>query len=1000
MYTKIMLLAVFSILLLNRVYSQTPSYYHYTSSDGLASSTVYQIIQDRSGFIWVATSNGISRFDGTHFVTFQAKDGLNSNSVVALTNGMNGAIYAGSYDKGISVIKNGTIQNYCNEIKGRKFSTTDMLFDSLGTNEHKLYTGGPYNVINVIHEKNKLISSNYVHPYPRILNTIVKLPNRKLMALTSGGIYELVHDRLIKLQIGGLPDISINYLTSSNDSSYFAGSKGMIWEINNHKVIKQYPISSNPEDEVSMLYYDSHGNLWFSIMHSGFFLIPEGTDQIIDIGTKMGLQRSVVNAYFEDKEGNIWISTMGKGIYCLNNLYIKSYNENDGLISNSVHSIIKDKSGKLLIGTFNGLDIFENNQFSHVHNSANKNLTEYIHSIKRFNTDYYVTAALGIRKQVEINSHNLTFHFINQPSIFKTRSGFYLLGTTDNQLTISKELNHPAKHRFKIFEDSLQLNRINEIFEDSLHTVWIGTNQGLCKLTAKFSNSPQAINELNWGKTFFPDHPVLNSRIKTIFQDQQSHIWVAGEKGVASYNLTNDSIKTYTNSNGYDLSSSTSIASDNKNRIWIGNMKGLFLLDGDSIICLNQKTGLPSNEILSLCFDLEKNMLYVGTSNGLSFLDIDLFDKAVHPPLAVKIISIRAGDSVYTRSDLLAFEPEQHNVSVDFKALTFSSPGSVKYKYKLNDDEWVETDNDFLNFISLKHGKYELQIMAKSQNSNWGKPEQLNFEVRPRYHETTWFKFLRIIFIVLVSVSFVSWRLKLKNTKIRKESELTERINELKHQALSSMMNPHFIFNSLNSVQYLINCHRNEEANDYIAMMAKLIRKNLDTAGNAFILLSEEIFRLKLYLDLEKLRFQDTFSYEIITGSDVDPGSVLIPNMIIQPFVENTLWHGLINSGRKGLITISFQFEEVDIDTILSRSLIIKVTDNGIGIAAARKHKKQDHSSKGIEIIEERLRLLSTKMELPKPIVLEDLSDRSKTNQGTEVIISLPLPLYKVVVPE
>ncbi|MBU3928862.1 MAG: histidine kinase, partial [Bacteroidetes bacterium] len=228
------------------------------------------------------------------------------------------------------------------------------------------------------------------------------------------------------------------------------------------------------------------------------------------------------------------------------------------------------------------------------------------------------------------------------------------------------------------------------------------------------------------------------------------------------------------------------------------------------------------------------------------------------------------------------------------------------------------------------------------------------------------------------------------------ELALTERINELKHQALSAMMNPHFIANSLNSVQYLVNSRKYEDANNYIAMMAKLMRKNLDTAGKGFIRLSDEIDRLKLYLDIEKLRFQESFTYEIIIGVELDTNTVLIPNMIIQPFVENSLWHGIINSGNSGLLTVAFTFENVDIDSVIGRSLIIRVTDNGIGINEARKHKKEDHISKGIQIIEERLRLLSTKMNLTQPIVFEDLSGTDPDAHGTEVIISLPPPLYKV----
>lgn len=343
----------------------------------------------------------------------------------------------------------------------------------------------------------------------------------------------------------------------------------------------------------------------------------------------------------------------------------------------------------------------------------------------------------------------------------------------------------------------------------------------------------------------------------------------------------------------------------------------------------------------------------------------------------------------------MVFQPEQHDVNIDFKAINYSSPNSVIYKYKLNEDKWVETQNDFLNFISLKHGNYNLQIMARTQNSDWSKPYSLAFTIMPRFVETIWFELFMVSILVSVSVFIIINRLKLNNKKIKAELDLSERINDLKHQALSAMMNPHFIFNSLNSVQYLINSKKNEEANNYIAMMAKLIRKNLDTAGSGFILLSEEINRLKLYLNLEKMRFDEKFSYEIITANELDINLIMIPNMIIQPFVENSLWHGIINSGNKGLLTISFSFEDVEVDSVISKALMIKITDDGIGINEAKKIKKEDHISKGIQIIEERLKLLSKKLELPKPIMFEDLSIRSDNSHGTEVIISLPQPLYK-----
>ncbi len=992
MIKKFLILVVISFLQIIPLYSQTPSYYHYTSSDGLASSTVFEIIQDRDGFIWFATANGMSKFDGKRFTTFRTIDGLNSNSIISLAEGKNGELYIGNFEKGINVFRNGRIENYYTESEGTRLAISFLMLVPSGINEQKIIAYNRWGALNFISEiKSFGQITHVINASPVFINKLEVLPNGDITALTTTGLFKLKNDTLSKFHVNGLPDIDIYCLTKGEGESYFIGTKGMIYRVKDNNVIGRFKINVAGNNDVVNILRDRNNNIWFSIMNRGFYLIPNGSDKIIDIGSKMDLQKTLVNNYFEDNEGNIWVSTFGKGVYCINNLYLKSYNEKDGLSSNSVYSIVKERSGKLLIGTFNGINILENGRFDHIKNNQIKTLTEYIYSIKNSNNEFFVCSALGSDEMKNISYKGIKLHMFDGLSFCKLRSGLFLFGSRSNSIRVKREFNYEMNpsNLFYVFGDSSNVNRVNEIFEDTENNVWVGTGLGLCKV------SNLSDDKAKLKKSFFPTNPVLNSRINSIIQDKEDNVWFAGEKGIACYNLKNNSIKTYTNINGHDLSSSTSIVSDNKNRIWIGNMKGLYLFDGNSIKHLNRQTGLPSDEVYSLFYDEDKNFLYTGTGNGISFLDISLFDSYKSPELNVKINSVKAGDSVYTSYNNLVFEPEQSDVSIDFNALNFSSPGSVRYRYKLN-GVWKETDHDFLDFISLENGKYNLEIMAKFQNADWSKPYFLSFRVLPRFVETIWFDLLVISLFVLVSISIVTWRLKLKNKKISEQLELTERINDLKHQALSAMMNPHFIFNSLNSVQYLINCQRNEEANDYIAMMAKLIRKNLDTAGSGFILLSEEINRLNLYLDLEKLRFQESFSYEINTGDDVDTGSIMIPNMIVQPFVENTLWHGIINSGSKGMVTISFSFEDVDIDSIVNRSLIIKVTDNGIGINAAKKNKKEDHISKGIQIIEERLKLLSAKMQLPQPIMFEDLSSRSSNSHGTEVIISLPPPLYKV----
>ena len=993
MFQKTCLVAVIFILLVARAYSQTPSYYHYTSSNGLASSTVYDIIQDKDGFIWFATTNGMSKFDGKHFTTFRTTDGLNSNSIISLVEGKNGELYIGNFEKGVNVYRNGQIEKYCSEIEGKSFVLSYLLIGPSEKDEQNIFAYNRMGNINLIREKKPAgLITKAINTSRVFIHKLEVLPNGDMIALTTTGLFNFKNDALSKFNINGFPDTDAYCLSNGKDGSYFVGTKGMIYRIKDNNVIEKHKINVNGSNDVVAILRDKNSNIWFSIMNMGFYLIPNGSDKIIDVGSKMDLQKTLVNNYFEDKEGNIWVSTFGKGVYCINNLYLKSYNEKDGLNSNNVYSIAKEKSGKLLIGTFTGVNILENGRFDQLKSNSDKILTDYIYSIKNNNNEFYICSASERNDTKNISYQGIDLHLLNGLSFCKLRNGLFLFGARGNSIKVQKELSFNKNRSFvsTVFGDSSNANRVNEIFEDTEKNVWIGTGLGLCKV------AHLSFNRSDWAKTFFPANLVLNSRINAIIQDSENNVWFAGEKGIARYNSKNDSIKSYTNISGYDLSSSTSLVSDNKNRLWIGNMKGLYLFDGNSIKLLNRQTGLPSDEIYSLCYDTGKNYLYIGTSNGISVLDINLFDSYVPLPLDVKITSVKAGDSVYVNYNNLVFKPEQNHVYIDFKALSFSSPGSVKYKYNLN-GEWAETELDFLDFISLKGGTYHLQIMAKSQNTDWGKPVLLSFRVLPRFVETFWFTLLIITSLGCISVFFMIWQLKLNKKKTREELELSERINELKHQALSAMMNPHFIFNALNSVQYLINCQKNEAANDYIAMMAKLVRKNLDTAGSGFILLSEEIIRLKLYLDLEKLRFQESFSYEIVTGADIDTNCVMIPNMIIQPFVENTLWHGIMNSNSKGVVTISFSIEDVDIESNLYRSLIIKITDNGIGIEQAKKYKKEDHISKGILIIEERLRLLSTKMQLPKPIMFEDLNNRNNNTQGTEVIISLPPPLYKII---
>ncbi len=975
--------------------AQTPPFYHYTSNEGLASSTVFSMIQDRDGFIWFGTLGGLTRFDGKNFVSYSVKDGLNSNSIVNLAEGKNGELFAGTYEKGINVIKNGKIQNYIPSGTSESFHVAYLFVDHEKIDGQRLYAYKNSGYIRIIDEsKDGKKSISTIKGTPPVINRVNLLADGTLIVTAREGLFSPENGVLKELAIAGLPEGPIFCVTPLKDGSFLVGMTSLILRIKGNRVIEKIITpKSTGTNSVVEIFSDFGGNIWFSLMNNGFYLLPNGGDSIINMGAKFNLTEAHINNYLEDREGNIWFSVHGKGVYCLNNLYLSIFREADGLSNDNINSIHRLPSGKLIAGTFNGLNILEGDKFKRIATNASTAMNEYIYSIKTFGNELFVSGVFNINEFLAIPFEGKSLNLINRTAFCKTSTGLYLFGSIANNLLVSDKPVKNAKEyvNFYLENNRDKLNRVIDIVEDFEGNIWVAMGTGLCRI----NNLKLKDSKTSGERKFFQEYPVLSARINSIWLEGKRSIWFASDKGVAVYEFSTKEMRSYTELNGAELSSSTSVIKDKDGRLWVGTMKGLYVIDKDGFKFLDRKTGLPSNEILSLDFANKTNELTIGTSAGIAILSIEKFNQHSPVPLNVIITGFKGGDSVFTKFDNIVLQSDQQNVTIKFAGLSFSSPGSVNYRYNLN-DEWQETGNDFLSLTSLPAGDYELQIFAKTRNGDWGRPAILDFTIRPGFFESIWFKVIIAVFFLVTGPLILRWQLSVQRRRSKEQLELTERINQLKHQALSAMMNPHFVFNSLNSVQYLINSNKNEEANDYIATMASLMRKNLETAGSGFILLSEEILRLKLYLDLEKLRLADKFVWEINTGNDVDPEQVMIPNMIIQPFVENSLWHGIIESGRNGILTISFQFEEIAIQSETDRALVIKVTDNGIGIQQAKKNKKVDHISKGIEIVEERLRLLSSKMEIPQPILFEDLGSRGPESQGTEIVISLPSSLYRI----
>ncbi|MBC7915918.1 MAG: histidine kinase, partial [Pyrinomonadaceae bacterium] len=217
-----------------------------------------------------------------------------------------------------------------------------------------------------------------------------------------------------------------------------------------------------------------------------------------------------------------------------------------------------------------------------------------------------------------------------------------------------------------------------------------------------------------------------------------------------------------------------------------------------------------------------------------------------------------------------------------------------------------------------------------------------------------------------------------KRVKIQETLLAKTKIIALEQQALQAMMNPHFIFNVMNSIQHFITTKDTVMANQLLTGFARLIRKNLEICNKSYISIEEELAYLTLYLSLEKLRFGNKLNYEITIDPQIDKEETFIPSMLLQPFVENAIWHGIMPRETEGNIWIRLTVQNQNL-------LYICIEDDGVGIENSYKSKNNDHISRGMELTRERITLLN-KFDTPIELQVEQTIP-----SGTKVTISMAI---------
>lgn len=968
MLKTIFLYCICLVLIANFSFAQDPIAVKLTEKEGLPDVEFYDIIEDSKGFIWLAADKGLYRFDGKEYVSYTNKDkrGL---SVFGLKFDNQNQLWCNNISGQFFYIKNNKLELFLdlkNELKGE---LAEFIFF-----ENKLYVFTVSSIFSIdfITKKREQIVLPARANYPVIRapfkhkEQIYFTVNNEIVSLNKFGKIEVLKTKFNDLEGRISPKLFehknsfylLLYNSAKNKNTFFKIEDYQFREVFFPKELHKNRIVTIAERE---------GNLWFSTSN-GIFIVNEIKDKFY-LNT-IYFADDFITKTISDSNKTIWVSTLNNGIFIIPNQQIKNYKKN---IDNAVISVIeKISDSKIVIGTTKGnlylidlvsgkkeeivldkrkisalLFLKESNVLiistegnSYAYNINNKKLSEIegINNAKDLfqigNSNKFIFCGFDraaiFKFEKNIISVVKFFDYTRAyRSYFDTDTKETYLSYVDNVIVYDSIF---SSKKLKYKDKSINAK---DICQTADKMVWIAT----------FTDGLLGFKNNQFSKKIDVDNGLQSNIIQEIKCDDND-LWIVTDKGIQIYNSLEGNFK-------------HSLVSNNNT---LGNNRGIIIND--------------------------KSVLFA-SQDQLFKIDKSIQPKEYRPKeIYIKSILINEKDTLIQEHYVLPYD--KNRVKIIFHVNGYYPEDELLFEYRLLglNEEWIKIDKNvnFVSFNSLPSKEYVFEMRVKNKNGKEFLSEKLQFKINQPYWKTWWF--IAVIILVFFSLVVLFYRNKLAIKEKEKELALKNAKFEnelaiLKLENLKSQMNPHFIFNALNSIQEYIILNQKNLASSYLAKFADLIRAYLDHSSKGYISLQEEVECLDIYLQLEKLRFEEKFSYEIknlVSNSDLK-----IPTMLIQPYVENAIKHGLLHKKDNRHIEILFeQFADKNM-------LKCIVLDNGIGREKALELRNKKHQSFATKANQNRLELLNFGKERKIGVTIDDLKNENNEPVGTKVTLLIPI---------
>lgn len=535
-------------------------------------------------------------------------------------------------------------------------------------------------------------------------------------------------------------------------------------------------------------------------------------------------------------------------------------------------------------------------------------------------------------------------------------------------------------------------NWVIDVLEDSRGQVWLTTSRGIFRFD-------EPTRTFHWTKT--------GPGMLDMAEAPDGNLWAVGWPGLLKLDQDGTILRTWTTKDGLYDPECRRVLVDAQNRVWIGTYDGLHQFDErkNTFRRFTVNDGLLSNNtMMGLCLT-NRNELLVGNTGGWNTLDITALTRsATTSRLRLTEVRINNRPRSADWSKPVDLDPDETAVSFDFSALNYRKPTDNNYAYYLEGLEktWIEAGHTHqATYTNLDPKTYVFHVRLDGPS---GSELRIPFTIAPVYYETGWFRLLLLLFGVAlltviyrsrVSYKMVKAELRLEEaTRQQKEAEYNEevaayqlKLSETEMVALRSQMNPHFIFNCLNSIKLYTLDNEADKASDYLTKFSRLIRLVLENSRSELVPLQNELEALQLYIELEAMRFKQKVQFVISVLPGVDQRYICIPPLLLQPYVENAIWHGLMHKPEGGTVRIEVSQPQ---DNLLH----IEITDDGVGRqrAAALKSKSAGkHKSFGMQVTADRIRMINQLYNIHTKTQILDLVDSEGEACGTKVILEIPV---------